>query len=119
MKHLVIRNVLRFESNLPNTAKLQLKIILQCPAAWVEVSKFAHTLSSVKPRSKNVLIWAEMLGMQDSQLLRIKPRFLAVDEGDTVVSSTVTDRSREGSLSWDEEFSVMKVELEVICSFPS
>ena len=39
---------------------------------------------------------AGMLGMQDGLLSRIKPRFLAVDEGDTVTSLTVTDRSIQG-----------------------
>ena len=36
---------------------------------------------------------ALMLGVQDSPSSRITPRFLAVDEDNTVTSSTVTDRS--------------------------
>ena len=36
---------------------------------------------------------AVMLRVQDSPLSRITPRFLAADEGNTVTSSTVTDRS--------------------------
>ena len=37
-----------------------------------------------------------MLGAQDSLLSRITPRFLVVDEGDTMTSLTVTDRSMQG-----------------------
>ena len=36
------------------------------------------------------------LGVQDTLWFRINPRFLTVDEGDTVMSSTVTDRSIRG-----------------------
>ena len=37
-----------------------------------------------------------MLGAQDSLSSRITPRFLVVDEGDTMTSLTVTDRSMQG-----------------------
>ena len=37
-----------------------------------------------------------MLGVQDSPLSRVTPRFHAVDEGDTVMSSTMTDRPMGG-----------------------
>ena len=36
---------------------------------------------------------AEILGARDSWLSSITPRFLAVTEGDTVTSSTLTDKS--------------------------
>ena len=39
---------------------------------------------------------ALMLGIQDSLLLRIAPRFLTVDEGDILKSLTVTYRSMRG-----------------------
>ena len=53
-----------------------------------------------------------LLGMQDSLLSRMKPRFLTVDEGDTVMCLTGTDRSVE-------KFSFMMVDLEVMCSCAS
>ena len=46
---------------------------------------------------------AVMLRVQDSPLSRITPRFLAADEGNTVTSSTVTDRSM-----WGQSFPGMK-----------
>ena len=61
-----------------------------------------------------------ILGVKDSLLLRIMPRFLATDEGDTMTSSTLIDRSMQGSLSQvEEEFSFTKVEFEMIRSCPS
>ena len=39
---------------------------------------------------------AVMLGVQDSPLSRIMSGFLAIKEGDTVTSSTVTDRYMYG-----------------------
>ena len=51
----------------------------------------------------------------------IMPRFLAVSEGDTLTSSTVTERSMQVSVFSrdEEEFSFTKFEFEVMCSCPS
>ena len=44
-----------------------------------------------------------MLGVQDNPFSRITPRLLTVDEGDAVMSLTVTDSSEQG-----QSFSGMK-----------
>ena len=58
--------------------------------------------------------------MQDSLSSRITPRFVVVDEGHTVMSSTVTGQVdlRAVFPQNEEEFSFMKVELELVRSCP-
>ena len=61
-----------------------------------------------------------MLGSQDSLSPRITPTFLAVSEGNTLTSSTVTDRSmRRQSFPGMKDFSYTNIELEVEAAVPA